>query len=193
MAQRVCPWWIGYLLACPIRKLSQDPRKILAPYVREGMTVFEPGPGMGFFTMELARMVGPSGRVIVVDFQPKMLDRLRRRAAKAGVIERVMIRLAQPESMGVEELAGQVDFALAFAVVHEIPSEERFFSETARLLKPGGSLLLAEPTGHVEAGKFQGQLASAAAAGLVVEERPKIPHSHAALLRRAPRESPAAR
>jgi predicted methyltransferase len=62
MAKRVCPWWIGYLLLSPLRRLGQDPAKILAPYVREGMTVFEPGAGMGYFTLELARRVGPSGR-----------------------------------------------------------------------------------------------------------------------------------
>jgi hypothetical protein len=42
MAYRVCPWWIGYLLASPLRCwLGQDPIKILSPYVREGMTVLE--------------------------------------------------------------------------------------------------------------------------------------------------------
>ena len=68
MGKRVCPWWLGYLLASRIRRwISDDPRKLLAPYVREGMTVFEPGPGMGYFTVELARLVGPVGRVVAVD------------------------------------------------------------------------------------------------------------------------------
>ena len=58
---RVCPWWVGYILASPIRKLTHDPAGILAPFVRAGMTVLEPGPGMGFFTLELARLVGPTG------------------------------------------------------------------------------------------------------------------------------------
>jgi predicted methyltransferase len=62
MSRRICPWWLGYFLASPLRRwLRHDPTKILAPYVREGMTVFEPGPGMGFFTLELARRVGASG------------------------------------------------------------------------------------------------------------------------------------
>ncbi|MFY9643515.1 MAG: hypothetical protein WCD20_15720 [Rhodomicrobium sp.] len=64
---RVCPWWMGYLLASPIRKWWQDPARILSPYVRAGMTVLEPGPGMGFFTLEIARLVGPSGRLVAVD------------------------------------------------------------------------------------------------------------------------------
>jgi hypothetical protein len=51
MEERVCPWWLGYLLASPVRRLSQDPGAILAPYVREGATVLAPGPGMGFLTL----------------------------------------------------------------------------------------------------------------------------------------------
>jgi predicted methyltransferase len=66
---RVCPWWLGYLLASPLRRLRHDPSPILAPYLREGMTVLEPGPGMGFFTLELARRVGPSGRVSEEEFE----------------------------------------------------------------------------------------------------------------------------
>ncbi|HXN47666.1 MAG TPA: methyltransferase domain-containing protein, partial [Bryobacteraceae bacterium] len=73
MPHRVCPWWLGYLLASPIRRLAQNPSGTVAPYVREGMTVLEPGPGMGFFTLDLARLVGSSGRVVAVDIQPKML------------------------------------------------------------------------------------------------------------------------
>jgi ubiquinone/menaquinone biosynthesis C-methylase UbiE len=47
------------------------------------MTVLEPGPGMGAFTLELARLVGSSGRVVAVDVQSKMLDGLKRRAKRA--------------------------------------------------------------------------------------------------------------
>ena len=184
MAKRVCPWWLGYLLASRWRKFLQNPGQILEPYVREGMTVVEPGPGMGFFTLELARRVGGFGRVVVVDIQPKMLERLKRRAEKAGFLDRLDVRLAQPESMNLDNLRGQADFALGFAVVHEMPSAESFFTQTAQSLKPGGSLLLAEPTWHVSAGQFEEQLAVAARAGLRVVDRPVVPLSHAALLRK---------
>jgi len=159
---------------------SQDSR----PYVREGMTVLEPGPGIGYFTLELARQVGPSGRVTAVDLQPRMLEGLKRRAAKAGLLDRVDPRLAAPESLGVGDLAGTVDFVLAFAMVHEMPSAEGFFAEAAPTLKPNGTLLLAEPTGHVSSGEFESELRAAAQAGLTVAVRPSIPHSHAALLKK---------
>ena len=182
MSERVCPWWIGYFLVSPLRRALQNPAQILAPYVRDGMTVLEPGPGMGFFTLDLARLVGSSGRVVAVDVQSRMLDALRRRAARAGLADRVTTRLAQSGSLGVADLAGKSDFVLAFAVVHELPSAPIFFAEAAASLRPGGALLLAEPTGHVSADAFEDELRAAAAAGLTPRERPSIRGSHAALL-----------
>jgi SAM-dependent methyltransferase len=178
----VCPWWVGYLLACPLRRLVQDPAAILRPYVREGMTVFEPGPGMGFFTLELGRLVGASGRVVAVDIQPRMLARLERRAAKAGLAGRIETRLASSHSLKLDDLANSVDFALAFAVVHELPSAEAFFTETARAMRTGAKLLLAEPAGHVGAATFEQELRLAAGCGLRVSESPAIHRSQTALL-----------
>lgn len=182
MAHSVCPWWMGYWLASPLRRLSYNPAQILSPYVREGMTVLEPGPGMGFFTLELARLVGPSGRVVAVDIQPRMLAELKRRAAKAGLRPRIELRLAQPDSMGIAGLEGVVDFVLAFATVHEMPSAGAFFEQSAEALRPGATLLLAEPAGHVKPELFDAELKAAAGAGLRVADHPLIRRSHAALL-----------
>ena len=182
MHGRVCPWWLGYLLASPLRRWFDNPTRLLAPYVRDGMTVLEPGPGMGFFTLELARLVGPSGRVVAPEIQPRMIAGLKRRAARAGLADRVEARNASRDSLGVDDLAGKVDFALAYAVVHEIPDTARFFKETAAALKPGGSLLLAEPAGHVKPAEFDAELALAGQSDLKVAERPAIRRCHAALL-----------
>jgi len=185
MPHRVCPWWLGYLLASPIRRLTQDPSKLVAPHVREGMTVLEPGPGMGFFTLELARRVGASGRVVAVDIQPKMLSVLERRARKAGLADRIDIRVAKPDSMPLEDLDGKADFVLAFAMVHELPDHARFFAQMAAALKPGASLFLVEPSGHVKPPEFDAELKVAANAGLALASRPTVGGSHAALLRKA--------
>ena len=181
----VCPWWLGYLLASPVRRLVWQPGKILAGHVRPGMTVLEPGPGMGFFTLELARLVGNSGRVIAVDIQPRMLDGLRRRASKAGVLDRLDIRRALPDSLGLTDLTAVVDFTLAFAVVHELPAAAPFFQEVARVSKPGARLLFVEPSGHVKMPLFEAELQAARDAGFSFVESPSIPRSHAALLERA--------
>jgi SAM-dependent methyltransferase len=183
MAERVCPWWLGYLLASPMRRWLEDPSHILAPYIHEGMIVLEPGPGMGFFTLELARRVGPSGRVIAVDLQPKMIAGLKRRLAKTGLGERVDVRLGSGESMGVADLAGTVDFTLAFAVVHEWPSANGFFDQVAQASKPGARLLFAEPRGHVKSARFEAELEAAAKEGFKVAEQVSVRRSHAAVLR----------
>lgn len=185
MAERVCPWWLGYLLASPIRRwLSESPEGLLELFVHTGMTVLEPGPGMGFFTLPMARLVGPAGRVVAVDIQPKMIESLRRRAAGKGLAERIDARLTPPDRMGLDGLAGSVDFALAFAVVHETPSVEGFFRDVAGALKPGGLVLFAEPSGHVNAEKFEKELEAARAAGLEVVDRPGIRRSLAAVLKK---------
>lgn len=182
MAHRVCPWWLGYLLVNPLRRLVQNPVALLQPYVAEGMTVLEPGPGMGFFTLDLARLVGPAGRVVAIELQPRMLEALRRRAERAGLGDRIEARAAERDTLGVADLAGRVDVVVAFAVAHELPSTARFFVEAAAALKPGGALLLGEPSGHVPEREFQRELAEAAEAGLVVSARPEVWRSRAAVL-----------
>lgn len=161
-----------------------DPQQILGPYIREGMTVLEPGPGMGFFTLSLARLVGPSGRVVAIDVQPKMIERLKRRAEKANLIDRIDARLVSADTMALDDLTGKIDFTLAFAVVHEFPDPRRFFAEVARVSKPGAQLLLAEPTGHVKEAQFNDELAAAQAAQFRITSRPQIRRSLSALLAR---------
>jgi SAM-dependent methyltransferase len=185
MAHRVCPWWIGYLLASPLRRwMSESPESLLAPYIRPGMTVLEPGPGMGYFTLPMARMVGPSGRVIAVDIQPQMLASLTRRGRKAGLLDRIEARLVPPDRMGLDNLRGAVDLVLAFAVVHEVPSPEAFFIEAVAALKPDGTLLFAEPAGHVNSEAFATELKAARSAGLAEVSRPSIRRSIAAVLKK---------
>lgn len=166
MRGRVCPWWLGYLLASPLRRWIEDPARLLVPYVRAGMTVLEPGPGMGFFTLELARLVGPAGRVVAPEMQPRMISGLERRADRAGLSGRVEARKVAADTLSIDDLAGRVDFALVYAVVHEIPDADRFFRETAAALKPGGTLLLAEPAAQVKPLEFEAELSLAAQIGL---------------------------
>ena len=54
----VCPWWMGYLLCCPLRRLLENPEKILGPHVHPGMKVVEPGCGMGFFSLARSWLAG---------------------------------------------------------------------------------------------------------------------------------------
>jgi len=184
MAHSPCPWWLGYFLTSPLRKWLEvkDPEAFLRPYIKPDMTVFEPGPGMGFFTLPAAKLVGPSGRVIAADIQPQMLNTLRERAAKAGLLSRIETRFVGPDTLGAEDLEGQVDFVLAWAMVHELPSPDNFFAEAAATLKPGCLLLFAEPHGHVDAAHFAVELEAARLAGLSEISRLSVRRSHVVLL-----------
>jgi ubiquinone/menaquinone biosynthesis C-methylase UbiE len=161
-----------------------DPSAILSPYVREGMTILEPGPGMGFFTLELARRVGSNGRVIAVDVQPQMIERLKRRAANAKLAKRIDARVTRPDSMQLHGLDSGVDFILAFAVVHEMPDAAVFFAEAAASMKPSARILLAEPFGQVSYLQFETELEMAKRVGLEAEAHPPIRRAHTALLRK---------
>jgi ubiquinone/menaquinone biosynthesis C-methylase UbiE len=146
------------------------------------MTVLEPGPGMGYFTLELARRVGESGRVIALDVQEGMLRALRRRARRAGLGQVIDARLCPHDSLGIKEMDASVDFILAFAMVHELPAADVFFRESMAALKPGGVLLLAEPSGHVSAATFEAERAAAAQAGFLTLDDTRIRRCHSALL-----------
>lgn len=179
---RVCPVWVGYLLANPIRALFQNPEKILAPHVRSGMHVLDVGSAMGFFSLPAARLVGPSGRVVCVDIQQKMLDVLLGRARRANLVDRIEARLCGEDSLCIADIHDQIHFALLFAVVHEVNDPARFFSEVYVTLRPGGRVLYVEPRGHVRGDVFHESLAIAARTGLRRIDSLRIPWSHGALL-----------
>ena len=182
MSERVCPWWLGYLLAAPIRKLGQNPSRILSPYVKQGDTVLDAGSAMGFFSLPLAQLVGTTGRVISVDLQERMIKGLKRRAAKNGLDKRMEMRVCTTQSLCIDNLADKIDFALAFAVVHEVPDPGRFLREIYSSLRKGGLFLLSEPTGHVTIEAFDQTLAIARDIGFHVASVPVIRRSHSTLL-----------
>ena len=184
MAGRVCPWWVGYLLVSPVRRWFEKPEAVLGPHLKSGVTALDVGCGMGFFSLSMAELVGPSGRVICVDLQRRMIEALRRRAARAGVSDRIETRVCSQGSLGVRDLEGEVDFALAYAVVHEVPDAARFLAEIGEALARGGRLLIAEPRGHVSSEALEGTTAAARKAGLSVVDRPDIKRSRSVLLER---------
>lgn len=151
---RECPWWMGYLITSPLRKLRENPAKILGPLVEPGTVAVDVGCAMGFFSVPLARMVGETGRVVCVDVQQRMLSTLDRRARRRrldGVIE---TRVCTQEDLGLDDLAGGADLALAIHVVHESACRRSFLAQIRDVLCPGGQLLVIEPKGHVSAADF---------------------------------------
>jgi ubiquinone/menaquinone biosynthesis C-methylase UbiE len=185
VAKIVYPFWLGYLLIHPIRKLFENPYQLLGSVAREGMVVLEPGSGMGYFTLPLADLVGPSGRVIAVDIEPKMLAVLGKRALKAGMINRIERRLCQPDRLNVESLRESVDLAVLIHMLHETPDPERFLEEIRQALKKEGLLLIREPKIHVPKRDFEHCIALARRRGF----SPDGPHSgsegHQVLLKKS--------
>ena len=177
----VCPWWLCFTFDNPLRKLLHNPETILSPYVRPGSTVIDVGAGMGYFSIPLARLVGPAGHVTAIDIQAKMLAALANRARRCGVSERIKLHLANPDSLGNHPKA---DFILAFWMVHEVPNQRAFLTEIFTLLKPEGLFLLVEPIVHTPAKSFLRTKQTANEIGFVVKDKPKIRVSHSILLMR---------
>lgn len=179
---RVCPVEEAGMLDHPLRRLRESPQRILRPFVNEGMAVLDFGCGPGYFTLELARRVGPSGNVTAVDLQPGMLDKARAKLQRAGLSGRVGFHLCRAEAIG---LADAFDFILVFHVLHEVPDPAGFLRELKALLKPGGRALVAEPKFQISRREFAASLDQARGSGLEVASGPGILCSRTAVLRRA--------
>ena len=176
--KHVCPWWLCFTFDNPIRKLIHDPIKILSPYVHQGDTAIDIGPGMGYFSMPMAELVGSKGRVIAIDIQQEMLSALMGRAQKKSVADRIKTHLAKPDSLCFHDKA---DFVLAFWMVHEVPDQKRFLSDIGDLMKPDGLFLLVEPLLHVSRKNFAHTVETAKELGFIIKESPKISMSQSAL------------
>jgi ubiquinone/menaquinone biosynthesis C-methylase UbiE len=175
----VCPAWFAWAINNPLRRWLHKPEEILGRLIAPGFTVVELGCGSGPFTTTLAQMVGSSGRVIAADVQPAMLARVQRRVVQAGVRDRVELHVCGREHIG---LSAQVDFVLAFWMVHEVPNAAALFAELHEALNPDGKLLLAEPKLHVGRGDFEKEVDAALEAKLKLLGRPTVRLSYAALL-----------
>ena len=182
MGDHVCPWWLAYTFDNPMRALFHKPDLMFAPHVREGMTVADIGCGMGYFSIGLAKIVKESGKVIAVDLQGKMLEKMEKRAKKKGVGAVIHPIQCNEHDIGISE---PLDFALAFWMAHETPDVERFFDQVYQALKPGGLFFITEPRFHVKVEDFGRELEFSAKVGFEVKEEPLVKFSHASVLKKA--------
>jgi ubiquinone/menaquinone biosynthesis C-methylase UbiE len=163
---------MGYFLGSRLRRWMQNPDRIVGPYVKPGQTVADIGCGPGLFAVAMAKLVGPTGRVIAIDIQQKMLDMVRRRATREGVVGQIDLRQCQADTLGLA--LPEVDFVLAMAVIHEVPNRQRLMTEVAAALKPTGLFLICEPRMHVWQKNFAKTLRAAQKAGLEPVEEPRV-------------------
>jgi len=182
MEKHVCPWWMGYFLIIPLRKYLENPEKILGPYIKPGMKIIDYGSAMGYFSLPMARMTGSGGKVYCVDIQEKMLDKLKKRAENAGLEKIIEPVLLNGEVTLHETFKNKIDFAMLYAVAHEVPDQQELFITLCAVLKTGGQLLFAEPKGHVSTDAFNNSLKLAEKAGFKQNMSMKSRKGHAVLL-----------
>jgi ubiquinone/menaquinone biosynthesis C-methylase UbiE len=183
----VCPVWLSGLIDNPLRRWLHDPDALFSGLVSAGQTVLDLGCGPGTFTLALARLVGVGGHVVAVDLQPRMLARVRAKAARAGLLPRIRLHACSAQALGLAPSV-QADFALAFWMVHEVPDPERFLGEVCAQVRPGGQFLLVEPLVHVSAQDFERTVAIAHAQGWRTVEARSVHLSRSVLLRKAGEE-----
>jgi ubiquinone/menaquinone biosynthesis C-methylase UbiE len=128
------------------RQREEDCRMMLdALGVEPGQTVCDMGAGNGFYTLELARMVGPEGLVYAVDIQPEMLRMLSRRAAQEG-LENIRLVLGSPIDPRLP--GGEIDLVLCVDVYHEFSHPEAMLARIRDSLSDDGKLVLVEFRGE---------------------------------------------
>ena len=179
--KHVCPWYCCFTFDNVLRKLVHDPARILSGLVAPGHRVMDIGPGQGYFTIPMARMVGAGGQVACIDIQAKMLSLLKSRAEKAGVGDRVVCKLVTDTEFGLDS---EMDFALTFWMVHEVPDKQKLIQSIYKALKPNGRLLIAEPLLHVTKKSLEDVRGIAEAAGFRLVDRPRIFFSRAIVLQK---------
>jgi ubiquinone/menaquinone biosynthesis C-methylase UbiE len=175
----VCPAGLAGSLDNSFRKWLQNPQKILKPYINKGMTVLDLGCGPGVFTVEIAKLLHESGKVIAADVQEGMLDIVARKIKGTESEQLVELHKCQINSIGLTEKA---DFILAFWMVHEVPDHDRLFEELKAILKPEGKIYIIEPKIHVTGAAFEEMTARIKKAGFEIVDRPKVFFSRAILL-----------
>ena len=127
------------LLEGPDRDAWQRPDQIMdALQIGEGSVVADLGAGGGWFTVRLARAVGPNGRVYAEDIQPQMIEAIGRRVARAGLDDRVKTVLGTPVDPKLP--AHTLDAALIVDAYHEIEQPVVLLRNLSKALKPTGTI-----------------------------------------------------
>jgi len=136
------PEFLANLIDNPLRRRIQPPEKMPIRHgIAPGMTVLEVGPGNGRYSIETARRVGVRGRIITIDIEPKMIERVQQRARVEGITN-LEARVANVYDLPFED--DMFDVVYMITVIGEIPQPEKAMHEFHRVLKPTGLLAFSE-------------------------------------------------
>jgi ubiquinone/menaquinone biosynthesis C-methylase UbiE len=136
------PQFMANWIDNPLRRKIQPPGEMpLRHGIAPGMTVLEVGPGNGRYTIETARKVGQTGKVIAIDIEPKMIERVAGRARDEGVTN-IEAKTANVYDLPFDD--GVFDAITMITVISEIPEPGKAMREFYRVLSPSGLLAFSE-------------------------------------------------
>jgi ubiquinone/menaquinone biosynthesis C-methylase UbiE len=126
----------------PLRRLVASPERILADFgIAVGDRVLEVGSGVGYYSVEAARRVGASGRLLCLDLQKEMLLEARRRVRRANQARADFIAASATQ---LPVASGSVDHIFLVTVLGEIPDRRGALAEFRRVLRSRGLLSISE-------------------------------------------------
>jgi len=174
-------WWRKHPSACPYgqRFWVQAPhplitrarlREVLDP--KPGERILEVGPGTGYYTLDVAAWVSPGGRLDIFDLQQEMLDHTMRRAGERGLAN---VSATRGDARQMPYADALFDAAYLITVLGEIPDQGAALRELARVLKPGGRLVVGELLGDPHWVSPRRLRDRAQAAGLTFSQRAGTP------------------
>jgi len=176
----VCPMGAAKLLDSKFRKLFHNPAAILQPYINKNMTALDIGCGPGVFSIEMARLMEGTGKVISVDMQEGMLEIIKKKIAGTPYEKNIVLHKCSQQSINLNEA---IDFVLMFYMVHEVPNKEKLFNEVLPLINKNGLIMIVEP-GLISKREFSAMVNFITKNGFEVYNRLKIPFSKGIVLRK---------
>ena len=160
-----CPYGQRFWVEAPHPFITRERlREILD--AKAGERLLEVGPGTGYYTLDMAEWVGDGGGVEIFDIQQEMLDHTMRRASERGLAN-VTPTLGDAQALPYED--DSFDAAILTTVLGEIPDQDAALRELARVLKPGGRLVVGELFGDPHMVTLGALKRRAGAAGLGFE------------------------
>ena len=188
-------WWRRHPSACPYgQRWMLEPPHPLITRTRlrtalgrvAGARVLEIGPGTGYYTLPVAEWVGEHGRLDILDVQQEMLDLTMQRARERG-LGNVVATPGDARSLPYADAS--FDAAFLVTVLGEVPDQDAALRELARVLRPGGRLVVGELLGDPHWVSPQTLRRRATAAGLSFERRIGTPLGYFLSCTRPPDEA----
>ena len=162
-----CPYGQKFWVEAPHPIITRDRlREVLAP--RSGDRVLEIGPGTGYYTLDMAEWVAPGGTIEIFDIQQEFLDHTMGGAREAG---RSNVVATQGDATDLPYEDDSIDAVVLTAVLGEIPDRAAALREVARVLRPGGRLVVGELFGDPHFTTFNSLQGQCGDAALLLEER----------------------